>query len=289
VTGRPQGILREIVERTRADVDARRGRADRRELEARARARAGRRPDFAAALTRGGDPAVPVRFICEIKKASPSKGVLRADLDPERQAALYAAHGAAAVSVVTEPHFFRGEDGFLARARAGAGKLPLLRKDFHIDELQILEAAAGEADAILLLVGVLSPAQLKDYLDLAAVFGLGHLAEVNDPREAEAALAAGARVIGVNNRDLATFAVDPARTEAVLPVLRGTGVVSVAESGIGDRAAVLRMERAGVDGLLVGEALVTALDPAARLRDLRGEAGAPGGAGDSGDPGGASS
>jgi indole-3-glycerol phosphate synthase len=145
-----------------------------------------------------------------------------------------------------------------------------LRKDFHVHELQILEAAAGEADALLLIVAALAPDQLKDYIDLARELGIEHLVEAGDPREAEAALKAGAKAIGVNNRDLSTFEVDVARTENVLPVLAGSGAVVVSESGIADRETVVRLERAGVDALLVGEALVTASDPGALLRLLRG-------------------
>ncbi len=262
------GILGRIVTRTLEDVGERRERIGRRELEERGRARAGARRSLEAALRRL--PGEPVHFICEVKKASPSKGLLKEDLDPEAQAAIYRDHGAAAVSVVTEPHFFRGEEAFLSLARRGAGALPLLRKDFHVHELQLFEAAAGEADAVLLITAALSAMQLKDYLDILAELRMGHLVEVADAAGAEAALKAGARVVGINNRDLATFEVDPARTERVLPALREARAVSVAESGIGDRDTVLRLERAGVDALLVGESLVTAPDPGARLRELRG-------------------
>jgi indole-3-glycerol phosphate synthase len=161
----PEGILGRIVARTLEDVRARNSRERRREMEAKAVDRRGGRVPFEAALRR--DVGEPVRFICEVKQASPSRGVLNPDLDPRAQAAVYAENGASAVSVVTEPHFFAGEDSFLARARAGAGDVPLLRKDFHLHELQVLEAAAGEADALLLLASVLSPTQLRDYLDIA--------------------------------------------------------------------------------------------------------------------------
>ena len=266
----PTGILGRIVERTLADVAGRRARVSLRDLEERGRARAGSRRALDRALRRD-PPEAPVRFLCEIKKASPSKGLLKADLAPAVQAEIYREHGASAVSVVTEPHFFQGEEEFLGLARRGARDLPLLRKDFHLHELQILEAAAGEADAVLLLAAVLGPFQLKDYIDLAAEFGLGHLVEVENTDQAEAALKAGARVIGVNNRDLATFRVDVGRTETVLPALAGTGVATVGESGIADREVVLRLERAGVDALLVGEALVTAADPGRKLNELRGD------------------
>lgn len=267
---RPPGILGEIVDRTREDVIGRRSQVSFDELEEWAEKRSAARHNFVAALQRKA-PDDPVRFICEIKKASPSRGILKPDLDPGEQAEVYREHGAAAISVVTEPHFFQGDDTFLEMARARVPGLPLLRKDFHVDELQVLEAAAGDADALLLIVSVLSPTQLKDYLDIADAFCLGHLVEVTDAREAETAVKSGAKVVGINNRDLRTFEVDPSRTDAVLPVLREAGVVSVAESGIHDRETVLRFQTAGVDALLVGEALVTASHAGHALQELRGE------------------
>jgi len=212
-----------------------------------------------------------------VKKASPSKGLLRADVDPAALAAAYRKHGARAISVVTEPNFFEGESGFLETAREGARELPILRKDFHVHELQILETAASEADALLLILGVLSATQLKDYLDMAREFSLDHLVEVTDLKEAETALKAGAGVVGVNNRDLTTFTVDLSRTFKVLPLLREAQVVSVAESGIRDRESVLRLEEAGVHALLVGEALVVSPNPGAKLLELRGLSGDSGG------------
>ena len=262
------GILGAIVLRTLADVRARKGEVSQRDLEARARGRAGRRRAWEAALGRRAEE--PIRFIAEIKKASPSRGVLREDLDPVKLAAAYRDGGAAAISVVTEPHFFSGEERFLEEARREAPDLPLLRKDFHVHELQLLEAAAGPANAALLIAAVLSQTQLKDFLDIAGAFALGHLVEVADLREAEMALKAGASVIGVNNRDLTTFQVDHARTQAVLPLLREANVIAVAESGIRDRDTVLRYEEWGVQALLVGEALVIAPDPGAMLKQLRG-------------------
>jgi indole-3-glycerol phosphate synthase len=259
------GILGAIVERTREDVAARRNRVSRSILEERARARKGTRRGFRRSLERGSGP---VRLICEIKKASPSRGVLRAALDPARLAAAYRDGGAAALSVVTEPHFFQGDAAFAEAARGEAPALPFLRKDFHVDELQIWEAAGGDWDALLLIAAALSPSQLKDYLDMANAFALDHLVEVANPAEAEIALRAGAQVVGVNNRDLTTFDVDLRRTEVVLPLLRDAGVVAVSESGIGNRDTVVHLERAGVDALLVGEALVTAEDPEAMLRTL---------------------
>ena len=262
------GILGTIVERTMADVKERKSRVSRRELTERARQRSGRKDAWERALSR--TPTDPIRFITEIKKASPSRGVLREDLDPSALAEAYRKSGAAAISVVTEPHFFQGSDGFLEDAYRQASGLPLLRKDFHVHELQLLEAAAGHASAVLLIAAVLSPTQLKDFLDVLGAFGLGHLVEIADRREAEMALKAGAHVIGVNNRDLTTFSVDPERTRTVLPLLLEANIISVAESGIQNRETVERYERWGLHALLVGEALVVAPDAGAMLKDLRG-------------------
>jgi indole-3-glycerol phosphate synthase len=265
----PSGILGRIVERTLEDVRRRLPDTSSRELEEKAAGRARQRREFRGVLRRDLQEE-PVRFLGEVKKASPSKGLLRADLDPAGLAAAYREHGARAISVVTEPHFFEGDPGFLESARRGARELPLLRKDFHVHELQVLETAASEADALLLILAVLSPMQLKDYLDVAREFSLDHLVEVADLKEAETALKAGAGVVGVNNRDLATFDVDLSRTFRVLPLLREADVVSVAESGIRDRATVIRLEEHGVHALLVGEALVTSEDPGGTLLELRG-------------------
>lgn len=263
------GILGRIVDRTLIDVRARERQVSRADLEDAARARKGSRRSFADALRRPIDTD-PVRFICEVKKASPSKGLLREHMDPEAVARSYGENGASAISVLTEPHFFLGSPECLDQARRGAPATPLLRKDFHVHELQILETAAGEADALLFLAVALEPLQLQDYLAMATALGLGHLVEVDSTRQAETALKAGARVIGINNRDLTTFEVDVARTERILPVFRGTATVSVAESGIQDRETVLRLERAGVHALLVGESLVRCADPGEKLRELRG-------------------
>ncbi|NNF05512.1 MAG: indole-3-glycerol phosphate synthase TrpC [Candidatus Eisenbacteria bacterium] len=262
------GILGEIVERTLFDVQDRLPQISRSDLESAAKTNSSHRKGFHRHLASDHD-GVP-HFICEIKKASPSRGVLNESLNPAEQAELYREHGASAISVVTEPHFFKGEDSFLARARETAGTVPLLRKDFHVHELQVFEAAAGEADALLLLAGVLSPTQLKDYIDIADAFGLDQLVEVNNTKEAEIALKAGSKVIGVNNRDLTTFDVDLSRSEAVLPALRNTGVVMVSESGIHTYDDVSRLYTQGVHAFLVGEALVKAPNVGEKLAELMG-------------------
>jgi indole-3-glycerol phosphate synthase len=244
--------------------------SDRRELDAlMAQARAGGPVrGFAAAL--GSDKRVAV--IAEVKRASPSKGWLAGDLDPAVLAAAYQDGGAAALSVLTDREFFAGSPDDLAAARA-ATALPVLRKDFTVAPADVLDARCMGADAVLLIAAALSPEELTQLLDLAVSVGLDALVEVHDEAEAERALAAGATLIGVNQRDLVTFEVDTDRAERVARILP-SGVLRVAESGIRDGEDVRRLAAAGFDAVLVGEALVVAADPAAALRELRSGAGA---------------
>ncbi|MDE3067866.1 MAG: indole-3-glycerol phosphate synthase TrpC [Verrucomicrobiota bacterium] len=216
------------------------------------------RRDFAAALQgrRGGD----VALIAEVKKASPSAGVICRDFDPVRIAREYEAAGAICLSVLTDEKFFQGSLDHLRQIRA-AVKLPLLRKDFIIDERQILEAAEWGADAILLIAAILSDAQLEKFHALAAEAGLAALVEVHNEAELDRALAIGARLIGVNNRDLKTFKVDLGTTERLAAKLFPSHVTRrapllVAESGIHTRADVERLRRRGADAILVGESLL---------------------------------
>jgi len=200
-----------------------------------------------------------VALIAEVKKASPSAGVIRADFDPVRIAQEYEAAGASCLSVLTDEQFFQGSLEHLQAIRT-AVKLPLLRKDFIIDERQILEAVKWGADAILLIVAILSDVQLKRFHDLAVEAGIAALVEVHDQGELERALAIDARLIGVNNRDLKTFAVDLATTEKLAQRVFATHsrdeVALVAESGIQTRADVDRVARAGAGAILVGESLM---------------------------------
>ena len=216
-----------------------------------------------AAVRRGPDGP---RVIAEVKRRSPSKGDIRIDLDPAALAAAYAAGGASAVSVLTEPRHFAGSPDDLLAVRS-AVELPLLRKDFITDRYQVWEARAWGADAVLLIVAALDLPALRALLDETATAGLEALVEVHTLAEAEIAAGAGASLVGVNARDLATLEVDPNRFAEVRRSLPA-GTVLVAESGIRDRAGVQAAADAGADAVLVGETLVRASDPAAAVRDL---------------------
>ncbi len=231
------------------------------ELERRAAERTPAR-DFKSALT-----AAPPAIISEIKKASPSKGVLTEEFHPAAIAKLYAAGGAAALSVLTDEEFFKGALGDLEAARA-AVTIPVLRKDFTIDEFCVVQAAAHGADAILLIVAILDVAQLRGFRELAARYGMAALVEVHDDHELDAALESGAEIVGVNNRNLHTFEVS-LDTSLRLVARMPAGVVKVAESGIHSRADVELLRGAGFHAFLVGEHLMKSVDPARALRELR--------------------
>ncbi|HLH54740.1 MAG TPA: indole-3-glycerol phosphate synthase TrpC [Verrucomicrobiae bacterium] len=235
-------------------------------------ARRSARRDFAAALR--SPAAGSVALIAEIKKASPSAGVICPNFDPVRIAREYEAAGASCLSVLTDEKFFQGSLRFLRAIRESV-KLPLLRKDFIIDERQILEAIEWGADAILLIVAILNDENLRRFHELAIGAGLAVLVEAHDEREMDRAMAAGANLIGVNNRDLKTFLVDLGTTERLAARLRATSssgksALLVAESGIHQRADVERLERCGVDAILVGESLMRGPDIGSKIRDLLG-------------------
>ena len=230
-------------------------------LTAQARSRGPTR-GFARSLAGGEGVAV----IAEVKRASPSKGLLAPDLDAGRIAVDYQAGGAAALSVLTDAGFFRGSMADLQAARA-ATALPVLRKDFTVCAADVLDARCMGADAVLLIVAALSPDELVELMALADSVGLDALVEVHDHREAAVAMAAGATLIGVNQRDLYTFEVDTDRAVAVARMLP-EGVIRVAESGIRHGDDVRRLADAGFDAVLVGEALVASPDPAAAVREL---------------------
>jgi indole-3-glycerol phosphate synthase len=262
-------ILDTIIAQKRTEVAALRPRAA--ELKRLAAARSERR-DFAAALRR---PAGRVALIAEVKKASPSAGVIRPDFDPVAIARDYERGGASCLSVLTDEKFFQGHLDYLRRIRE-AVKLPLLRKDFIVDELQIHEAAAAGADCILLIVACLKQEELVHLSRVAADCRLDTLVEVHDEAEMDRALAAGAKIIGVNNRDLKTFKVDLATTERLAkkcrgaeapPTFRRDGIL-VAESGIHTRADVERLARCDVNAILVGESLMRSHNIPAKVREL---------------------
>ena len=230
----------------------------------------GERRDFLAALRqpRAGD----VALIAEVKKASPSKGVICENFDPVRIACEYEAAGASCLSVLTDEKFFQGSLDYLRQIRQ-AVRLPLLRKDFIIDERQILEAIEWGADAILLIVAILDDARLRQFRELAESAGLAALVEVHDEAELDRALATGATLLGVNNRNLKTFQVDLATTERLAAKLHSSpasGRLLVAESGIHTRADVERLKRAGSGAILVGESLMRSGDLGAGVRTLLG-------------------
>jgi indole-3-glycerol phosphate synthase len=252
-------ILARIVEHKRAELVqdiARRG-----ELERRADARTDYR-DFRRALE-SRTPAI----IGEIKKASPSKGVLADQFNPASIARMYASGGAAALSVLTDRQFFQGSLGDLEAARA-AVTLPVLRKDFTLDEFHVIEAAAHGADAILLIAALLEEKEMRNLRELAARYRMASLVEVHDHVELDAALGSGAEIIGVNNRNLHTFEV-ALETSLLLAGKIPANVVKVSESGIHSGADVARLAEAGFHAFLVGEHLMKSADPAAALEELR--------------------
>jgi len=258
-------VLDRIVTRVRERLEERTRAVPEAEIRAAAEAAPGQ-PSFRQALRAPG-----TTLIAETKQASPSKGVLRSPYDPVELARDYAAAGARAISVLTEPDFFRGAPEHLTAVRE-AVDLPLLRKDFLVEPYQVWEARAWGASAALLIVAALEDARLRDLRVMLEESGLCALVEVHTEAEAERALAAGADVIGVNNRDLSTFATDRAVTARVSRGLP-SGTLIVSESGIFTRQDVLEVEAAGASAILVGEALVTSESPRAMAAELAGTAG----------------
>ncbi len=255
-------VLSRILAHKREELAARKAQLPLPEM----RARAADAPphDFAEAL-RGGEVAV----IAEIKRASPSAGTIRAaGFDPAAIAARYEGAGAAALSVLTDEEFFQGHLDHLTAAREATG-LPALRKDFMVDEYQVYEARAAAADAVLLIVAALEPDGLQALLNLAEELGMAALVEAHNEAELARALDAGARVVGVNNRDLTSFEVDLATTERLAPMVPEDRLL-VTESGVHAREDVQRLAKAGVDAALVGTALMRADDPGRALRALVG-------------------
>ncbi len=253
-------MLNKIIAQKREEVEQRKQAMPLSSLEERI-ARREAPLDFALAL--GGDNT---RLIAEVKRASPSRGLLRPDFNPVALARTYAQGGAAAISVLTEANYFDGSIDYLAAVREEV-ELPLLRKDFIFDPYQVYESRAYGADALLLIVAVLSQEQLAEFLALSHSLGLKCLVEVHSEGEVERALLSQAKIIGINNRDLNTFAVDINTTCRLRPLIPERRIV-VSESGIRSRSDVEKLRGWGVNAVLVGEALVTASDIQTMVREL---------------------
>ena len=255
-------ILDEICEHKRAEVAEAKRATPLSELSDRLE-RVGEPRDFRQALRKPG-----VSLIAEVKRASPSKGVMLEDADAIALASLYERCGADAISVLTDEKFFKGTLSDLTSVHRTV-EVPCIRKEFIIDPYQIYEARAAAADAILLIVRILSDEELVEYRELAETLGMEALVETHNAEEVERALAADAKIIGVNNRDLATFEVDFRNTLELKKMIPG-GKVLVSESGIHTREHVRALEAGGVDAILVGEAFVTSNDIAAKMGELMG-------------------
>lgn len=258
-------VLDRIVAETRESVTQRKVAVPIEELRTRAQVRT-QRSDFIAALSQPG-----VGLVAEVKRGSPSKGLFAPDLVPAELARTYRDIGAIAVSVLTSPAFFATDNDLCEAADALAGsRLPLLRKEFHVDPYQIVEAAALGADAYLLIAKTLDAAELKTLATAGDEFGLTAFVEVTDAMETEMALEAGAAAIGINNRNLHTFEEDLGTTERLRDRIPAS-VPVVAASGVRTREDMMRMEACGVNAVLIGEALASAVDPQAKARELLGQ------------------
>jgi indole-3-glycerol phosphate synthase len=264
--GTAPDILERIVQAKQAEVAAARRAVPLDRLREAAEARQDVRPFWDALRTPGPSGA---NIISEIKRASPSKGPICRDLDPIRLAEAYAAGGARAISVLTEKRFFLGSADDLKQARLASG-LPVLRKDFIFCDYQIYESAAMGADAVLLIVRILDSQRLVDLIQLASSLRLAALVEIYTEADLEAASRAGARLVGINNRNLTSFATDLGHTLKFLPRLQ-PGQVAVAASGIRTRQDIRRYQAHGVFNFLIGESLVRSENPAGFLKMLQGE------------------
>ena len=220
--------------------------------------------DFASALC--GDR---IQLIAEVKKASPSRGIIRPDFNPVEIARTYASNGASAISVLTEAKYFQGSLNHLRDIRSALGnkRLPLLRKDFLYDPYHIYESRAYGADSLLLIVAILTPERLSELIGLSRELGMSCLVEVHNEAELEIALRCQSRIIGINNRDLSTFGVDLTTTKQLRPLIP-PGRIVVSESGIKDRGDMEKLKRWGVDAVLIGESLMSAPDIVAKMEEL---------------------
>ncbi len=254
-------FLEDIVAASRAELEASQARQPLEELQKMAKEQPAA---LALAAALSGDR---IRIIAEVKQASPSRGVIRPDFNPVAIAQSYARSGAAAISVLTEARYFKGSLNHLRDIRKAVNNLPLLRKDFILDPYQVHQARAYGADSLLLIVAILTPKKLGELLELSHELGMDCLVEVHNEKELEIALASGARIIGINNRDLKTFNVDLATTRRLRPLIPQDRIV-VSESGIKDGRDMAKLKKWGVDAALVGEALMLAPDIAAKMKEL---------------------
>lgn len=261
----PPDILKKIVSHKQSEVAAARLRQPLAELKARIADLEDQPRGFVRAL-RDAEASGWTPVIAEVKKGSPSKGVIRSDFDPIGIAEIYEQNGAACLSVLTDEHFFLGHLSFLALIREQV-RLPLLRKDFLFDAYQVFEARAAGADALLLIAAMLDLSQLRDLADQARELHLDVLLEVHDERELETALQVNVELIGINNRNLRTFTTDLATTERLVRLIPGDRMV-VTESGINTRSDIIRLQQAGAQAFLIGESLMREEDIGAKLREL---------------------
>lgn len=261
-------ILEEIAAKTAERIAAEKERLSLSELKAQVRDLPVHRVEahpfpFEEALARDG-----MRFICEVKKASPSKGIIAEHFPYEEIAVEYEQAGADAISVLTEPFYFKGSNAYLEAIRKKV-QIPLLRKDFTVDEYMLYEAKKIGADAVLLICSILSPMQLSEYRGIAQELGLSALVEAHDEREVEMALRAGAGIVGVNNRNLKDFTVDidnSVRLRGLVP----PEILFVSESGMKSRADIARLEENGTNAVLIGETFMRSKDKTGMLRELAG-------------------
>lgn len=261
-------ILEEIAAKTTERIAAEKERLSLSELKAQVRDLPVHRVEahpfpFEEALARDG-----MRFICEVKKASPSRGIIAEHFPYEEIGVEYEQAGADAISVLTEPFYFKGSNAYLEAIRRKV-QIPLLRKDFTVDEYMLYEAKKIGADAVLLICSILSPMQLSEYRGIAQELGLSALVEAHDEREVEMALRAGAGIVGVNNRNLKDFTVDidnSVRLRGLVP----PEVLFVSESGMKSRADIARLEENGTNAVLIGETFMRSKDKAGMLRELAG-------------------
>lgn len=265
-------ILDRIVAHKREEVAAAKAQCPPAELRARLGDLEDQPRGFARALRAAGESGWTA-LIAEVKKGSPSKGIIRPDFDPLEIAEIYQEHGAACLSVLTDQKFFYGHLRYLGLIRETVS-LPLLRKDFICDPYQIPEARLAGADAVLLIAAMLEPAQLVEFAGVAGELGLDVLLEVHNEAELDAALQTDCELVGINNRDLKSFVTDLGVTERLAPRIPGERLV-VAESGIHVRADIERLQRAGAGAFLIGESLMREADIGAKVRELLGQAGQP--------------